>query len=133
MAAPGSLSPRARAILAAVEREVSARLAELEQDVAVVAPRRVVPFTRAAPELLAALELGVAARRCGATDPAPCSSSASRAATSRSTASRIALARGVSSAIYAGSLMNPFWLWVQGATVLFVLIGIVIAIVRLAG
>ncbi len=29
--------------------------------------------------------------------------------------------------------MNPFWLWVQGAIVVFVLIGIVIAIVRLAG
>ncbi len=78
MAAPGSLSPRARAILAAVEREVSARLAELEQDVAVVAPRRVVPFTRAAPELLAALELGVAglsrdevALRLGVPDPEP--------------------------------------------------------------
>ena len=54
------LTPRARAILAAVEREVSARLAELESDAASVAPRRVVRFERAAPELLGALELGVA-------------------------------------------------------------------------
>ncbi len=60
MAAGGSLSPRARAILAAVEREVSARLGELEHDAALVAPRRVVPPTRAEPELLTALELGVA-------------------------------------------------------------------------
>ncbi len=60
MAAGGSLSPRARAILAAVEREVSERLGELEQDAALVAPRRVVGLTRAEPELLTALELGVA-------------------------------------------------------------------------
>lgn len=51
---------RARAILAAVEREVSARLAELESEAASVAPRRVVPFDRPEPELLLALELGVA-------------------------------------------------------------------------
>lgn len=60
MSAP--LTPRARAILAAVEREVSARLAELETDAADVAPRRAVPFERPVPELLEALELGVAGR-----------------------------------------------------------------------
>ncbi len=58
------LTPRARTILEAVEREVAARLEELEEDVAAVAPRRVVPPAPAAvppaPELLAALELGVA-------------------------------------------------------------------------
>ena len=65
-----SLSPRARAILAAVEREVSARLDEIERDAASVAPRRaVVPFpTSASPlradtELLTALEMGVAGIR----------------------------------------------------------------------
>ena len=58
MATP--LTPRARAILAAVEREVSARLSDLEGEAASVAPRRVAPFERAAPELLLALELGVA-------------------------------------------------------------------------
>ena len=63
MSAP--LTPRARAILAAVEREVSARLAELESDAGFVAPRRVVRFDRAQPELLEALELGVAGRSRG--------------------------------------------------------------------
>lgn len=63
MSAP--LTPRARAILAAVEREVSARLAELESDAAEVAPRRVVPFERPLPELLEALEMGVAGRSRG--------------------------------------------------------------------
>jgi hypothetical protein len=29
--------------------------------------------------------------------------------------------------------VNPFWLWVQVAIVIFVVIGMVIAIVRLAG
>ncbi|HEX2085841.1 MAG TPA: hypothetical protein VHF89_09175 [Solirubrobacteraceae bacterium] len=57
---PGELTPRARAILAAVEREVSARLDDLERDVASVPPRRVAPSDRPAPELLTALELGVA-------------------------------------------------------------------------
>jgi hypothetical protein len=60
VASNGGLSPRARAMLVAVEREVSARLIELEQDAGTVAPRRVAPFARPAPELLAALELGVA-------------------------------------------------------------------------
>ena len=58
------LTPRARAILEAVEREVAARLEDLEEDVAAIAPRRVAPRSpetvRPAPELLAALELGVA-------------------------------------------------------------------------
>ena len=58
MAAP--LTPRARAILAAVEREVSARLGELERDAAEVAPQRIVPLARPGPELLLALELAVA-------------------------------------------------------------------------
>ena len=58
--ADGGLTPRARAILQAVEREVCARLEELERDAATVPPRRVVPIARAAPELLLALELGVA-------------------------------------------------------------------------
>ena len=72
----GPLTPRARAILTAVEREVAARLGDLERDAASVAPRRVVPFERARPELLAALELGVAglsraevARRLGVGEP----------------------------------------------------------------
>jgi hypothetical protein len=55
-----ALTPRARTILAAVEREVSSRLSELEPDLGEVAPLRVVPFARPAPELLLALELGVA-------------------------------------------------------------------------
>lgn len=58
MSAP--LTPRARAILAAVEREVSARLEDIERDAGQIAPRRVVPVERARPELLLALELGVA-------------------------------------------------------------------------
>jgi len=58
VAAP--LTPRARSILAALEREVSARLSELESEAGSVAPRRVVPLRRAEPELLLALELGVA-------------------------------------------------------------------------
>jgi uncharacterized membrane protein len=29
-------------------------------------------------------------------------------------------------------VMSPFWIWTQGAVVVFVLIGIVIAIVKLA-
>lgn len=69
------LTPRARALLAAVEREVSARLAELERDAGSVAPRRAGP-ARAEPELLLALELGVAglsrdevAARLRAADP----------------------------------------------------------------
>ena len=72
------LTPRARAILTAVEREVSARLEELERDAATVAPRRVVPIARPAPELLVALELGVAglsrqevAARIDVPDPDP--------------------------------------------------------------
>ena len=58
----GSLTPRARAILSAVEREVSARLSDLERDAAAVPPRRVEPASasRPGPELLLALELGVA-------------------------------------------------------------------------
>jgi hypothetical protein len=78
VAADGGLSPRARAILEAVEREVSARLEELERDVAYVAPRRIAPAARPAPELLAALELGVAGltreevgASLGVRDPAP--------------------------------------------------------------
>jgi hypothetical protein len=55
-----ALTPRARALLAAVEREVSARLNELEAEAATVAPRRVTPGSPPAPELLLALELGVA-------------------------------------------------------------------------
>ena len=55
-----SLTPRARAILVAVEREVSARLDSLEAEAGSVAPQRVAPFARPAPELLLALELGVA-------------------------------------------------------------------------
>ena len=58
-----SLTPRARAILAAVEREVSARLDEIERDAAVVAPRRITSSRepmRAEPRLLAAIEMGVA-------------------------------------------------------------------------
>jgi hypothetical protein len=39
----------------------------------------------------------------------------------------------VSSAIYAPVLVNPFWLWVQTLIVLFVVVGIVVAIVKLAG
>ncbi|HEV2814299.1 MAG TPA: hypothetical protein VGW10_13675 [Solirubrobacteraceae bacterium] len=62
MAGDAGLSPRARAILAAVEREVCVRLEELERDAAAVAPRRIVSFARPAPELLTALELGVAGR-----------------------------------------------------------------------
>jgi hypothetical protein len=54
------LTPRARAILAAVEREVSARLSDLETEVASVAPVRAEPLARPGPELLLALELGVA-------------------------------------------------------------------------
>ena len=54
------LTPRARAILAAVEREVSARLDELESEAGSVAARRIRPAPRAGPELLLALELGVA-------------------------------------------------------------------------
>ena len=76
--ADAQLSPRARALLEAVEREVSTRLEQLEQDVAPVAPRLIGPAQRAAPELLAALELGVAglsreevARRLAVADPAP--------------------------------------------------------------
>ena len=60
MAADGGLTPRARSLLEAVEREVSARLEDLEQDIAPVAPRRITRYARAAPELLFALELGVA-------------------------------------------------------------------------
>jgi hypothetical protein len=56
------LTPRARAILSAVEREVSARLAELESDAGEVAPRRALRLERAEPELLDALTLGVAGR-----------------------------------------------------------------------
>ena len=58
MASP--LTPRARAILVAVEREVSARLSELEAEAASVAPRRAGPVDPPRPELLLALELGVA-------------------------------------------------------------------------
>jgi hypothetical protein len=54
------LTPRARAILAAVEREVSARIDTLGGDAPGVAPRRADPFSRPEPELLLALELGVA-------------------------------------------------------------------------
>ena len=75
---PAPLTPRARAILVAVEREVCARLEELERDAALVAPRRIVPFARPAPELLTALELGVAGRtreevaaELGVPDPEP--------------------------------------------------------------
>ena len=57
MTAP--LTPRARVILAAVEREVSARLDEIERDADVIVPRRLAPAERARPELLLALELGV--------------------------------------------------------------------------
>ena len=74
----GALTPRARAILEAVEREVAARLADLEAEAADVSPRRVVPFARPAPELLLALELGVAGwsreeveAELGLDDPAP--------------------------------------------------------------
>ncbi len=73
-----ALTPRARAILAAVEREVSARLAELERDAGSVAPRRLPAPARASPELLLALELGVAglsrdevALRLAVADPEP--------------------------------------------------------------
>ena len=79
MSAP--LTPRARAILAAVEREVSARLEEIERDAADVAPRRVEDrpaLLRADPQLLTALELGVAglsraevAAELGVADDAP--------------------------------------------------------------
>ena len=62
MAGNGRLSPRARALLEAVEREVSSRLQELERDPAPIVARRMVPLTRPAPELLTALELGVAGR-----------------------------------------------------------------------
>ena len=58
-----ALTPRARAILAAVEREVSARLDEIEHEAGAVAPRRITSSRtpmRAGPELLAALEMGVA-------------------------------------------------------------------------
>src|SRR5215216_3221065 len=55
VAAP--LTPRARAILVAVEREVTARLGSLEDEVAEVAPSRAEPIARPAPELLLALEL----------------------------------------------------------------------------
>lgn len=58
MATP--LTPRARAILAAVEREVSARLNDLEAEAASIAPRRVRDQPRPGPELLLALELSVA-------------------------------------------------------------------------
>lgn len=58
VAAP--LTPRARALLGAVEREVSARLAELEGDAGAVAPRRTAPAEGPAPALLSALELAVA-------------------------------------------------------------------------
>ena len=58
----GGLSPRARALLVAVEREVSARLEQLERDAGDVPPQRAVPLVRPAPELLAALELGAAGR-----------------------------------------------------------------------
>ncbi len=78
MGGAGPLSPRARAILAAVEREVSARLAELERDAAAVAPRRVAAPRRADAALLTALELGVAglsrdevAGRLGVAEAAP--------------------------------------------------------------
>jgi hypothetical protein len=74
----GPLTPRARAILQAVEREVAARLHDLERDVSSVAPRRAVRVDRVTPELLAALELGVAGlargdvgARLGLADPAP--------------------------------------------------------------
>ncbi|HEV3000335.1 MAG TPA: hypothetical protein VGW75_06315 [Solirubrobacteraceae bacterium] len=73
-----ALTPRARALLAAVEREVSARLAELERDAGWVAPRRAAAPRRAEPALLLALELGVAglsrdevALRLGVADPEP--------------------------------------------------------------
>ena len=62
MAPDGDLSPRARAILVAVEREVSSRLEDLEQDPVAPAPPRAAPFRRPAPELLAALVLGVGGR-----------------------------------------------------------------------
>ncbi|HEX8205828.1 MAG TPA: hypothetical protein VF587_07200 [Solirubrobacteraceae bacterium] len=55
-----ALTPRARAILVAVEREVSARLQSLEAEAGSVAPQRIAPLHRPAPELLLALELGVA-------------------------------------------------------------------------
>ena len=65
-------------MLEAIEREVSARLAELERDAGSVAPRRVVPFARSGPELLIALELAVAglsreevAARLVVDDPTP--------------------------------------------------------------
>ena len=54
------LTPRARAILAAVESEIHARLEELGGDMPSVAPRRVAPLERPGPDLLTALELGVA-------------------------------------------------------------------------
>ena len=75
MAADGGLSPRARAILVAVEREVSSRLEDLEP---APQPPRAAPFRRPAPELLAALELGVggrtreeAASMLGLAEPSP--------------------------------------------------------------
>ena len=78
MSGNGRLTPRARAILEAVEREVSARLEELERDAEPVEMRRIAPLARPAPELLTALELGVAGRSraevaeaLGVADPAP--------------------------------------------------------------
>ncbi len=76
------LTPRAQAILAAVEREVAARLSELERDAEPVAPASPRRFARAAPrptsDLLLALELGVAgwsraevAQRLGGADADP--------------------------------------------------------------
>ena len=59
----GPLTPRARAILAAVEREVSARLEEIEREAAAIPPRRLAPAPRrlrADAQLLMAIELGVA-------------------------------------------------------------------------
>lgn len=76
MTAP--LSPRAQAILAAVEREVAVRLSELEQEVAATTTRRFARVARPTAELLLALELGVAglsraevAERLDCEDPEP--------------------------------------------------------------
>jgi hypothetical protein len=59
---PDQLSPRAREILAAVEREVSARIDDIEREAATIPPRRLTPKAaplRAEPQLLAAIEMGV--------------------------------------------------------------------------
>ena len=77
----GPLTPRAQALLAAVEREVAARLSELEHEAGPAVPQRAPRFARTArptSELLLALELGVAglsraevAARLGSADADP--------------------------------------------------------------